>query len=670
MNKRNSSLLEKFSSKKRKNNIKNFSIWGFLLIFMSFSIFLVEQNTVNFQTSVLSTQKAPAFDGTISPIKKSPNYTALTTAERSMTYSQLPAGKMENPPLYNPQNLRISFDNLVWGNAAQDSIRNQKILYSVPYMGNYKLDGQEYAGNHLAIDIKIPTGTPIYAIGNGVVVKTSELLSGFGKHIVIEHQNFPSYSNSNIKETLYSSYSHLSSVNVTNGSIVRKGDIIGYSGSTGSSTTPHLHFQIDNDNAPWHPYWPFTSKEASDAGLTFNEAVNAGLNQDIAIANTVNPMLYVQKYGNGTVSTSNDAEITTTTTTPTSNTTSTSSSTNTSSSTSENIDTTEDTSINTSTNTSSLEITAEDYEDDGPTRESDNPQNEYVTFEIKTDSTYIPGEEQKIIIKAVDRHGNTITNYAPENAVRIDIMQGSALITPRRLLTRDFQNGIAVSVMAPRDSNPIQFAIKTDNVIKESPVIYPGIFADISSAHPHFQAIKFLKNEGVIEGYPDGSFKPENSVSRVEVLKFILEGIEADVSSAPAKLKFSDVEASQWYGGYLYTATTLGIVDGYPDGSFKPLDKVNKAEFLKMLIEAMNIDVDPEIGELPFLDVGENQWYAKYAQFAYEKNIIDTDDNRFWPNKQMTREEVAEAMYRVSILNATGASTFTADLIPTTDNAA
>lgn len=657
MNKLKRSLLDFLSSKKRKKNMKNFSLWGFLLIFMSFSVFLVEQNATNFQASIMSTQRAPAFDGTISPIKKSPDYTALTTAERSMTYSQLSSGKMENPPLYNPQNLRISYDNLTWGNAAHDSIRNQKILYSVPYMGNYKLDGQEYAGNHLAIDIKIPTGTPIYAIGNGIVTKTSEQLTGFGKHVVIEHQDFPSYENSNTTETLHSCYTHLSSVDVINGAIVRKGDIIGYSGNTGSSTTPHLHFQIDNDNAPWHPFWPFTSKEASDAGMSFYEAVNSGLNQDIAIANTINPMLYVQKYGNGTVVTTPVTTTTTTTSTPTT--------TEPAVSEPEPSRPANTSTITTpSTNTSSLEITSEDYEDDGPTRISDNPEHEYVTFQIKTDATYIPEQEQKIIIKAVDRHGNTITNYAPENAVRVEVMKGSAQITPRRLLTRDFQNGIAVSVMAPRNSSPIQFAIKTDNVIKESPVIYPGIFADISSIHPHFQAIKFLKTEGVIEGYPDGSFKPENSVSRVEVLKFILEGIEADVSSAPAKLQFSDVDATQWYGGYLYTATDLGIIDGYPDGSFKPLDKVNKAEFLKMLIEAMNIDIDPEIGELPFIDVGEDQWYAKYAQFAYEKNLVDTDGTRFWPKQQMTREEVAEAMYRVSVLNETGASTFTADLIP------
>jgi len=658
MNKLKRSLLEIFSSKKRKKNVKNFSIWGFLLIFMSFSIFLVEQNTTNFQTSIISTQKVPAFDGTISPIKKSPNYTALTTAERSMSYSQLPSNKMETPPSYNPQNLRQSFDNLIWGNAAHDSIRNQKILYSVPYMGNYKLDGQEYAGNHLAVDIKIPVGTPIYAIGNGVVIKTSEQLSGFGKHIVVEHPNFPSYDNANTTETLYSCYAHLSSISVTNGSIVHKGDLIGYSGNTGSSTTPHIHFQIDNDNAPWHPFWPFTSKEASDAGLTFTQAVNAGLNQDIAIRNTVNPMLYVQKYKNGTVvETSQDSSLN-------SNSNSDSNSNSTSDS---NPTTTSEPEparpANTQTTNSSLEITEEDYTDDGPIRVISNSAQEYVTFEIKTDATYIPKQEQKIIIKAVDRHGNTITNYAPENAVRVDVIKGSAQITPRRLLARDFQNGIAVSVLNPKDSNPIQFAIKTDNIIKESAVIHPGIFADISSVHPHFQAIKFLKNEGVIEGYPDGSFKPGNSVSRVEVLKFILEGIEADISKAPTKLKFSDVDAAQWYGGYLQTATNLGIIDGYPDGSFKPLDKVNKAEFVKMLIEAMNIDVDPEIGELPFIDVGEDQWYAKYAQFAYKKNIIDTDENRFWPRKQMTREEVAEAMYRVNVLNETGAATFTDDLM-------
>ena len=102
----------------------------------------------------------------------------------------------------------------------------------------------------------------------------------------------------------------------------------------------------------------------------------------------------------------------------------------------------------------------------------------------------------------------------------------------------------------------------------------------------------------------------------------------------------------------------LRIVDGYPDGTFKPSNKVNKAEFLKMLVESMQIDINPNIANSSFIDVKETDWFAPYVQFAVEKNIIDVDSKRFNPTEKMARDEVAEAMYRVKILTETGAAKY------------
>ncbi|MFC1655250.1 S-layer homology domain-containing protein [Patescibacteria group bacterium] len=617
--------------------IKRFFAWFALIVFLTSAVYLVEQNITTFQASIIPTQQAPAFDGTVLPVQKAPDWVALTSAEWNNSYSAMPSGKIENISVYNPNKLKLSTDSLQWGDPQDDAVRNAKITYSVPYMGSYALDGKEYTGSHLAVDIKVPSGTPVYAIGNGIVSKTSTQSSGFGNHIVIEHKNFPAYNNSNTNTTYYSNYAHLLSIKVNEGAVVRKGDLIGYVGSTGTSTTPHLHFQIDTDSAPWHPFWPFTSKEASDAGMSFSQAVNGGLNQDIAIQNTINPMLYVQNFKSGAVYVADDTSNDTTS--------STSSSTTTSS----------------STSTSS---TIDDVIVDDTTTTVEDPEREYITFEIHTGGdTFTPNEEKEIVVKAVDRSGSRITNYAPETAVRVEVIQGSATVSPRRLNADDFSNGIAKIALTPKGNAAVKIKLATDTVIKESPLLSPGIFVDIGTAHPHFNAISFLKDEGVIQGYPDGSFKPENDVSRVEVIKFILEGIDADLDKVQ-HLSFTDTDTEQWYADYLYTAKNLGIVQGYLDGTFKPTNSVNRAEFLKMLIKASQIDIDPIIHDsFKVGDVDEADWFAPYVQFAVDANIIELENNKFDPAAEMKREEVAEAIYRIKVLQETGASKFTADLI-------
>ena len=72
----------------------------------------------------------------------------------------------------------------------------------------------------------------------------------------------------------------------------------------------------------------------------------------------------------------------------------------------------------------------------------------------------------------------------------------------------------------------------------------------------------------------------------------------------------------------------------------------------------MNVDLDPEVSSVPFTDIKKDYWYAPYAQFAYQKNLMDFDGRQFNAGEDMTREDVAEAMYRVQVLTQTGAASF------------
>ena len=87
--------------------------------------------------------------------------------------------------------------------------------------------------HHLGIDFKAAIGTPVYSTADGIVEKIKTNEKGYGKHLKIKHDD--EY------QTLYS---HLSEFNVEEGQEVKKGDIIAYTGNSGASRTPHLHYEV------------------------------------------------------------------------------------------------------------------------------------------------------------------------------------------------------------------------------------------------------------------------------------------------------------------------------------------------------------------------------------------------------------------------------------------
>lgn len=95
---------------------------------------------------------------------------------------------------------------------------------------------------HTGIDFTAPQGTPIYAVGNGRVTKVRNNFSGYGKEIEIDH----GYG-------FVTKYAHMSAFNVKKGQTVKRGECIGYVGSTGTSTGPHVHYEIIKDGKKIDP---------------------------------------------------------------------------------------------------------------------------------------------------------------------------------------------------------------------------------------------------------------------------------------------------------------------------------------------------------------------------------------------------------------------------------
>ncbi|HSN48238.1 MAG TPA: M23 family metallopeptidase [Flavobacterium sp.] len=133
-------------------------------------------------------------------------------------------------------------DKLLAAIPAIQPVRNENLKSMVSGFG-YRTDPFTKARKmHEGMDFTAKTGTPIYATGDGVVAKADNTVSGFGNHIVIRH-GFG-------YETLYA---HLSRYKCRKGQRIKRGDVIGYVGSTGRSEGPHLHYEVHKNEQVVNP---------------------------------------------------------------------------------------------------------------------------------------------------------------------------------------------------------------------------------------------------------------------------------------------------------------------------------------------------------------------------------------------------------------------------------
>lgn len=153
-----------------------------------------------------------------------------------------------NPSISKPQNFVLKIYYLEEQSAVfYNTLRDLPVGY--PYYGTRSSDygyrrnpfGGFSSEFHSGVDFKGPLGDPIYATGDGVVSRCDSY-NGYGNAVVIDH-----------KSGFQSLFGHLTKVNVTEGQYVKAGDVIGFLGSTGRSTGPHLHYEIRKNGEDVNP---------------------------------------------------------------------------------------------------------------------------------------------------------------------------------------------------------------------------------------------------------------------------------------------------------------------------------------------------------------------------------------------------------------------------------
>jgi len=170
-------------------------------------------------------------------------------------------------------------------------------------------------------------------------------------------------------------------------------------------------------------------------------------------------------------------------------------------------------------------------------------------------------------------------------------------------------------------------------------------FSDLPDSHKNKNAILYLYKNGVINGYEDGTFRPENQVSRAELLKILIEGSGKKLISEKYSNCFTDVTEG-WFEPYVCYAKESNWVSGYTDGSFKPEQVVSKYESIKMLLSIQEEEVSITIVDKPFEDVMTDEWYSPYISKAKNIGILEEIGTYFHGNDGMMRGGISENLYR------------------------
>ena len=162
-------------------------------------------------------------------------------------------------------------------------------------------------------------------------------------------------------------------------------------------------------------------------------------------------------------------------------------------------------------------------------------------------------------------------------------------------------------------------------------------FPDVPVDHPYFSAIEWGVTSGFLQGYPDGTFRPDHPVTRAEFLKILLGSNKKTQEYTQLTTKpFKDMDPSAWYAPYIRLAKDVEVIGGYPDGTFHPDQSVNVAEALKMVYRAFQV---------PTLDPVGSAWYSRYLEHAKQHNVLFSSNLK--PNENMKRKDVVWLVWKV-----------------------
>ena len=168
------------------------------------------------------------------------------------------------------------------------------------------------------------------------------------------------------------------------------------------------------------------------------------------------------------------------------------------------------------------------------------------------------------------------------------------------------------------------------------------LFSDLGEYHWAYDTIKNMVENKIINGYPDGTFKPENSITRAEATKILMLSLRESAVFPYSIDAAPDVPATHWASRYIINGDLY--IYPYSDGSFKPEQKITRLEFANALGVALERVAHDDTKEINFTDLeGLDEKSLKNISILVNLGIINGyEDNTFRPDGTLTRAELSK----------------------------
>jgi hypothetical protein len=175
-------------------------------------------------------------------------------------------------------------------------------------------------------------------------------------------------------------------------------------------------------------------------------------------------------------------------------------------------------------------------------------------------------------------------------------------------------------------------------------------FKDLPEKYWAKRPIEYLATLGIMNGYPDKTFRPDGELTRGELAALLVKAKAFKLEKVD-KSSFSDIKPGSWVSPYVEAAVKRDYVKGYPDGTFKPGQKITRAEAAMVFAKFSGLYVKPKVTQKPFADLAEGHWAAPAVAAGKTEGLYEyLGAKGFEPDKNLTRAEAAEILSKTPMI--------------------